>query len=395
MRIVSARVWLILHAVFSLSEASASTSDGELVGKPTNSDARKRAAKKHGSKSGSRSSKASSDSDSEDEGTKKKTRPAKSNKRRVKNGKKRHAPTLAAYAGYEKEAMETIGHYGGVIGEGAKMELNSKHNHFRIGWEDQSIGDDCMDEYIGFENHEVMKPNWFIEGLEELDYKVCKAPEEAYTYLEFYKLNGHSLRTLPTDSKRMRLECKFTVKETGRQFITARESLHSKSKFKRFIKSGNMRSRIAFNKRDADAEVRECLSMLQNFITLQNWFVEKFETETNSNGEALRVPEITSSDVRIAVQSQADPAHENTSEGGLGAGYIVLIVIGVIAVLVGGYLAFRHLKSSSAAKKGDRRRRSASRGRRDKEYQTEGQNNGHEDDQRTVAQVRTGRPVPI
>jgi geranylgeranyl pyrophosphate synthase len=89
--------------------------------------------------------------------------PSRGDKRRTKKKctKKKHtAPKLSDYAGYDSDDLDEIGTFSDTSGTSvkpAKMKVNKKHNHFRIEREDAVAGDSCVDEYIGFENYEVIR----------------------------------------------------------------------------------------------------------------------------------------------------------------------------------------------------------------------------------------------
>ena len=262
-----------------------------------------------------------------------------------------------------------------------RMEMPASTHVLRVR---SKWGDECADYYAGLENSEVSAPYRIEKILEKLDYEVCEEPQEEYSFEEFYYAPDQDYHA-DKEAGRQSLVCTFQPKDPKiKRIITvARESALNTGFFSRPHLLRRMKKRLG-EKRDAVAELKECLSMLDQYIRLQNTLAEIYEEETGIDTSKLKLPEIVGASVTAAAQRKAD--EENTDESsGLGAGYIVLIIFGVLVALGGGYYAFTKCSSKGQGEKNDERG--------EKRKRRSDRNRNNNPDARVVQVV--GRPVPI
>ena len=248
-------------------------------------------------------------------------------------------------------------------------------------------GDECADYYEGLQNREV-SASWRIQPvLEALDYEVCSEPLEAYSFENDYTAPVMDYHGDESDAKQT-LVCTFQQKSEEKRTITvARASLLVVYRLKPRLMS-RMRARLG-SKRNAEAEVKECLSMLDNYIKIQNLLVDQYEESTGISAGKLRLPEIAGAQVKAIAQRQADEEHTDEASG-LGAGYIVLIIFGVLVALGGAYYGYTKCTSKGQATSKDTAEEELERGGKRKRRSDRNRN---QPDARVVHVV--GRPVPI
>jgi hypothetical protein len=264
-----------------------------------------------------------------------------------------------------------------------RMEMPASTHILRVR---SKWGDECADYYKGLENSEVSAPYRIGKILEKLEYEVCEEPQEEYSFEEFYYAPVIDYRA-DEEAKKQSLVCTFQPKDPKiKRIITvARESALNTGFFSRPHLLRRMKRRLG-EKRDALAESKECLSMLDQYIRIQNSLADAYEEETGIDTSKLKIPEIVGASVTATAQRKAD--EENTDESsGLGAGYIVLIIFGVLVALGGGYYAFTKCSSKGQGEKNDDIERGEKRKRR-------GDRNRNNNPDARVVQV-VGRPVPI
>lgn len=268
---------------------------------------------------------------------------------------------------------ERIGEYGGYV-----IEMPSSTNVLRV----RSVwGDKCTDYYAGLEDRRVADRAFIRPALKRLKYSVCEEPLKAYSFEEYYDLRNVDYR--PNKSTGIQsLVCTFNPRdpEIKRTITVARSSKYTGFDFFR-----DMKKRIKPGAPDAAKQQLECLSMLDQFIRIQNELAERYEVETGADISKLKLPEIAGMSVEAAARKEAREA--NTDEtGSLGAGYIVLIIFGVLVALGGGYYGFTKCSSKGKETSTDEDRGEKRKRRSDK--------NRIPQDALTTVQV-VGRPVPI
>ncbi len=252
-------------------------------------------------------------------------------------------------------------------------------------------GDECADYYAGLQNSEV-SASWRIQPvLEELDYEVCEEPQEDYSFETYYSapvMDYHA----DTSTAKQTLVCTFQQKgnDNPRTITVARASLVVTNILKPRV-FNRLRARLG-TKRNAEAESKECLSMLDHYIRIQNLLVEKYEQATGIEASKLRLPEISGANLKSEARRRAD--EENTdAASGLGAGYIVLIIFGVLVALGGAYFGYTKCTSSNKqeSKNAETVEDDVERGGKRKRRSDKNRN---QSDNARVVQV-VGRPVPI
>jgi hypothetical protein len=181
--------------------------------------------------------------------------------------------------------------------------------------------DDCTDEYHGIAKSTFLKSN-VAPILKEGEYKVCAAPADIYDINGAYSLYDDV--SVEFDKKLLTMDIECTYKQTGSKRVV--KVRRSSKKSGKAIRDPAMWKRLNANEGRAGNVENECHSLLYHFIFIQNALIDKFNSANpNKDASKLKMPEI---DARNRTVSKTDPP-----SSGLGAGYIVLIIFSVFAVL--------------------------------------------------------------
>lgn len=232
------------------------------------------------------------------------------------------------------------------------------------------VRENCDDEFGDFDD-ESFDVARLIDAMKDVEYVRCRAPEddEVFTYQDHYQLVQSNLIEL--DKKKQRLECKFieiaeaseeeedkeesesgveskrkiTLLRTGDKFDRASYNFYGKETLKSFGGSYfNMRVRMG-NKINKNAQLTECLVLLDSFVKIQNRLNEIHYGQDID--ESILLPEVSS-------------LKKTEKKNGLEVGYILLIVFGALAALGGGYYAFHQYSNKSKKEARRVKRRKAS-----------------------------------
>ena len=269
-----------------------------------------------------------------------------------------------------------IGKYDGLV-----LEMPKSTGVLRV----RSVWSDlCADYYSGLQNSRAAASGNIKPALERLEYRVCEEPMAIYSYEEFYVLRDVTYRPDEVTGFQS-LVCTFSPKDPENKNRIITVARYNKTKGWDFF-FRKMKKRIKPGQQDSEKQLLECLSMLDQFIRLQNLLADRYGEETQEDVSKLKLHEIVGSNVEAIARKNAD--EENTDgASGLGAGYIVLIIFGVLVALGGGYYGFTKCSSKGKDASGDDQDRGEKRKRRSDKNRTP-------HDARTAVQV-VGRPLPI
>ena len=211
----------------------------------------------------------------------------------------------------------------------------------------------CTDELRGF-LADSLNAAELVDVMQEMAYERCKGPGDAeFDFQGHYRVETKAVK-VPGHKQELRCtfhdlhsdDQPFHASRRGPRMGTGRKVIGF---LERKLGGDDEREKGRFffnriqlgNDADKNAELKECLSMLNTFIGIHNRLIER-----GSLDETL-MHVIDGSDRKVAA---AEP-----ESGGLGIGYIVLIVAGVLALIAGGYYMYRQM--SSDAPRQPRRRR--------------------------------------
>ena len=122
--------------------------------------------------------------------------------------------------------------------------------------------------------------------------------------------------------------------------------------------------RVRTTPRSARAERHECIAMLANFVDIQNEFIAN--AHKNEDFKHLLLPPVFT---------------PKPKEGGLGAGYIVAIVMGAILLVGAGFYGIKSLVASKKHKRSSRGRRHRDQSRHDESRIQEEDQSQHDSDE--------------
>ena len=226
-----------------------------------------------------------------------------------------------------------------VISTGTRVFVSDDPISIRSEWKRQYLTttENCFERLIGFET-ESFDRNSIRPLLESLRYKSCKKMPGAIQDYDAYKITP-----VPVDVRGLllsdtRIDCQYTEKKSGRRFAARRQAPGRwiSEKWTPFtVLSGKLRNRAGTGLHSGN--LSECRDMLNTFIYVQNAFITKhYDPEEY--------------DVSGALLAGGSSSAKKTSEkdSNLGAGYIVLIIVGALAVLGGTYYAYSQWSSKSS-----------------------------------------------
>ena len=297
------------------------------------------------------------------------------------------------------------------------------------------FGEQCSDKFMGFDYGTFSVPD-VKAVLENAGYVRCAkpiGPVTSYNFKKHYRILSRDLYAVK-DGGFQELRCEFvqmppseedgeSSDNSGSSETDKEESIDREEKrfsvtrraavpnsLKRYLidkpvsilapSSGEDGDKIhdTFRKRVPLQKVKEssnmqleCLAMLDEFIQIQNAMTENhFKDYENIDYKALLLAEISGDSSRASRKDKGKKPTNAADEevGGLGAGYIILIVLGVAGLIVGVVLAFRSFRTPKAT--------SARRVRRSNKTKREGDNERYSaeyDSDRTPAEslVRDSR----
>lgn len=289
--------------------------------------------------------------------------------------KRRTLPNFQALSAGMDEENSKVGSFKGFF-----MEMPSRTRVLRVRTE---RGDECADYYSGLQNRQAASAWRLKQVLENLDYDVCEEPNEEYSFEEYYSEPVIQYQ-IHDDVDMQSLVCSFSTKNENRPHRTITVARTSKIGGTHLFRK--MKKRIDPKKPDKEIQLRECLSMLDQFVRIQNKVAEKYASEAGLAVDNLMLDEIVGGMTSVEAKKKAEEEKEGS---GLGAGYIVLIIFGVLVALGGGYYAFTKCSSNGRDSSRESKQEDIDRGEKRKR-----RSDKRQQDQRTVVQV-VGRPVPI
>jgi hypothetical protein len=205
-----------------------------------------------------------------------------------------------------------------------------------------------------------------VSVLEAMNYERCEGPgDRVYDYQGNYRIETKVVK-MPEHQQELR--CTFHdlhAKKGDETFFASRRGprmgwVREIGGFlDRKFWSEDERSQGSFffdriqlgNDRDIHAEVQECLVLLDSFVHIQNALIER----TRSGHRAM--PLLTSRSEKEDQRAAEKAEREAKEKGGLGAGYIVLIIAGALALLGGGYYMYTQMTGGSDEPRERRHRR--------------------------------------
>lgn len=198
--------------------------------------------------------------------------------------------------------------------------------------------DDCTDEYHGIAKSTFVKSN-VGPILKNSEYKVCATPADIYDIDGAYSLYDDV--SVDFDKKLLTMDIECTYQQTGSKRVV--KVRRSSKKSGKAIRDPAMWKRLNANEGRAQNVENECHSLLYHFIFIQNALIDKFNAANpNKDASKLKMPEIAA---RNRTVGKTDPP-----SSGLGAGYIVLIIFSVFAVLGLSWFGLSKLSQRNKAK---------------------------------------------
>ena len=211
------------------------------------------------------------------------------------------------------------------------------------------LKENCDDGFIGFDEKSFDVSN-LKQALLDVGYVRCRSPQGGYNFPDYKFLGSMLVET--KDKKKQQLKCAFSLANSNDQGEDdeeeeeeeeeeearktekeeVREIFLYRTGYKLRMMNANIKRRfgshfnvrIRLDKISSRKQKLECYAILKEFIAIQNRLNQlHFRNDLNKS--------------QILPGAQV----EGTNGDGLGVGYILLIVFGVLAILGGGFYAYR------------------------------------------------------
>ena len=209
------------------------------------------------------------------------------------------------------------------------------------------LKENCDDGFIGFDEKSFDVSN-LKQALLDVGYERCRSPQGGYNFPDYKFLGSKLVET--NDKKKQQLKCAFSLADSDDQKeddVEEEEEEEEEAKktekgeereiflyrtgyklgmnanIKRF--GSHFNARIRLDKISSRKQKLECYALLKEFIAIQNRLNQLHFG--NDLDKYLILP--------------GAQAVQETNGDGLGVGYILLIVFGVLAIIGGGFYAYR------------------------------------------------------
>lgn len=235
--------------------------------------------------------------------------------------------------------------------------------------------EDCRETFLHFEDY---APHMLVDILKRIHYERCRPPpkvDEKAPGLEIadaYEILP-DIRLVNQDDRK-ELTCNFEyhyvdeeTEEEGVMEFTVQRSGKRRKSIRGIIRDlvvNTFQDRVRTTPRSARAERHECMAMLANFVDIQNEFIAN--AHKNEDYKHLLLPPVFA---------------PKPKEGGLGAGYIVAIVMGAILLVGAGFYGIKSLVASKKHKRSSRGRRHRDQNNHDESRIQEEDQSQHDSDE--------------
>ena len=255
------------------------------------------------------------------------------------------------------------------------LENIPEENGFRA-LVDSFVKEDCRETFLHFEDY---APYMLVDILKRIHYERCRPPprvDEKADELEIadaYEILP-DIRLVNQANDRKELTCNFEyyyvdeeTDEDGVMEFTVQRSGKRRKTITGMVRDlvvDTFQDRVRTSPPSARAQRHECIAMLANFVEIQNEFTAS--AHKNEDFKHLLLPPVFT---------------PKPKEGGLGAGYIVAIVMGAILLVGAGFYGIRSLVASKKLKRSSRGRRRRDQKRLDESRIQEEHQSHHDSDE--------------
>ena len=192
----------------------------------------------------------------------------------------------------------------------------------------QKWRDDCQERFLGlpFDSVGSQIPK-ILDALNAIEYVPCQRMGHLQTGAN-YDIRAS---TRSDADGIVSIECRYTEKATGRRLGAIRTGKRG------FFKDGVFEKHIRKQEKSIVTNTNECIDMLPGLIYLDSKLVDLLYDPNVYANDSLK---LEADDVKIV---------KTEKEEAIGAGYIVMIVLGVLILLGGTYYAYSEWSSSKPA----------------------------------------------